>query len=401
MTPFTPSVSSCRFGLLFLMILIIGSNASVAQTPEEILRKTSNLLQSKKSIDYKAVYRMKFFSGNDTFGHHGKAQLMRHSDDSLFHGKIRCTLNDTFFKFYDQEYIYGWNKITDSCTRFEKKLTWAIDGNVSSQIIWRNFLEPDRIAKKIDPLNKITKLEDTIIDGTKCWNISVLFPDEEDFTEATRNYYIAQKDYMLLMETYRVKFQGDHQYNLFKLLSWDFDKVKNDIFSPRSFSSKMIVTDYVEPKRDDASVRLLDSGTIAPALYGKIYAKDTFPDTVDLKGRITVLDYWYMSCHPCIKAIPVLDSIQQLYAAKGVQVIGLNAYDNDEEGRARLPKFLSFNPMHYDILLIDKDIVSNYRVRSWPTIYIIDREGKIIHHHVGYGVNLFRDLSAVLDKALQ
>jgi thioredoxin-related protein len=50
----------------------------------------------------------------------------------------------------------------------------------------------------------------------------------------------------------------------------------------------------------------------------------------------------------------------------------------------------------YTVLLGGKDVANDYQVSSYPTIYIVDKNGKIIFTQVGYG----KGIETILEKVI-
>lgn len=48
-----------------------------------------------------------------------------------------------------------------------------------------------------------------------------------------------------------------------------------------------------------------------------------------LKNGYLVLDFWYASCEPCLRALPVANQLAEDYADKELQLIGINCFNKD------------------------------------------------------------------------
>lgn len=146
-------------------------------------------------------------------------------------------------------------------------------------------------------------------------------------------------------------------------------------------------TSYVRPKP-------LPIDTIAP-LWTLISLTGEKINLNDLKGQIVLLDFFYSGCHPCVKALPFLQALHQNYRDKGLTVIGIDPHDqlNDE-----IVQFLAKKGVTYKILLdLDKEALKKYRVFGYPTIFLIDRKGKIIYAPY---INDYKELEEMIKKNL-
>lgn len=113
----------------------------------------------------------------------------------------------------------------------------------------------------------------------------------------------------------------------------------------------------------------------------------------DLRGKVVVLDFWATWCGPCRKELPMLEKIHQDFHDKGLVLLGMNVGEDDDT----VGKFLLQTKLSYPILLTAATgIDQNYSVTAYPTVVLIDREGKIVLYHVGTGSE--QDLRANLAR---
>ncbi len=85
------------------------------------------------------------------------------------------------------------------------------------------------------------------------------------------------------------------------------------------------------------------------------------------------------------------------FKEKGLKVIGIDPYDKKEDD---LATFLSKHGVTYPVLLEGKDAVKDYHVSVYPTMYLIDKNGKIIFTQVGYGKDVKKTLEEIISKNL-
>ena len=113
----------------------------------------------------------------------------------------------------------------------------------------------------------------------------------------------------------------------------------------------------------------------AAMLDGKII------DTADLRGKIIVLNLWFINCPNCIEEIKLLNKVVDEYNGKDVVFLGLAANNKTD-----LQKFLKKNPFKYQIVPNAGDFMlesygelknSEYYL-GFPTHVVIDREGYIV-----------------------
>ena len=141
-----------------------------------------------------------------------------------------------------------------------------------------------------------------------------------------------------------------------------------------------------------------------PGLDGQTYTLSSF------KGHPVVLEFMATWCPHCQAESSTLHDLDAAYKAKGVQILAVNAtpYNhNYEQTQSRDPATMDDLQWFHDNfnvtypMLFDKTLKSanDYQVIGYPTIYIIDQNGKIAFQPTATEPDL-ATLSAPLDRLL-
>jgi thiol-disulfide isomerase/thioredoxin len=104
-------------------------------------------------------------------------------------------------------------------------------------------------------------------------------------------------------------------------------------------------------------------------------------DPKELQGKVVVLNFWFINCSPCREEIPELNKIALSYANNPDIVFIAVALDNKDD----LQKFLKDTPFAYHIVENGKEIAGRYKIEGYPTSIILDKEGIVKYHLMGYG----------------
>jgi thiol-disulfide isomerase/thioredoxin len=210
---------------------------------------------------------------------------------------------------------------------------------------------------------------------------------------------IDKKTSLPVLRQSKVFFQGNCQYSSIYIKNLTLNTVSKSRFSATQLTG-YTKKDYVSFPQSEKHP-LLDSNSLAPIVTGKNYSKTLQPDIINYSGKITVLDFWYMECFPCVKAIPEIEKLHEKYKGKNVQFYGVNHIDNKEFNISKIPQFLQYNKMEYPTILIDADVTKSFKIIAWPTFYIIDEKGRIAYGTLGYEENMSDKMSPIIDKLLQ
>lgn len=124
-------------------------------------------------------------------------------------------------------------------------------------------------------------------------------------------------------------------------------------------------------------------------LDGRTYTLEQY------RGRVVVLDFWYRGCGWCMRAMPQLKKLAAEYRDRPVSVLAMNK-DQDEDDARFVARVMQLD---YPVLR-SLDLPEKYGVRGFPTLIVIDREGKVADVHVGYSPRLLEEVSEVVDRLL-
>ncbi len=116
----------------------------------------------------------------------------------------------------------------------------------------------------------------------------------------------------------------------------------------------------------------------------------------DFKGKVVVLDFWAVWCGPCQLTLPLLQSLADKYRSEGLEVVGLHV-DDRVPPVEEVKGYLEARKVSYTNLLSSYQVDEAYYVYAMPTSYILDRKGKVVKQHVGFG----RDTPEKLEKELR
>jgi thiol-disulfide isomerase/thioredoxin len=122
-----------------------------------------------------------------------------------------------------------------------------------------------------------------------------------------------------------------------------------------------------KPHRDEATAFTLRG------LDGREYSLES------ARGNVVLLDFWATWCPPCKKEIPELISLYKKYKNEKFLLWGIGL-----DNQAALESFSQKFGIPYPILLGTQEVQSAYGVRAIPTVFILDRLGRVAARFQGY-----------------
>lgn len=107
----------------------------------------------------------------------------------------------------------------------------------------------------------------------------------------------------------------------------------------------------------------------------------------DLRGRVVLVDFWTFGCYNCRNTLPYLKRWHESYKDKGLTVVGVHSPEFDTEKRVdTVREEVASLGIKYPVVTDNEYATWNaYNVNAWPTVFLLDKAGKIRWMHVGEG----------------
>ena len=100
-------------------------------------------------------------------------------------------------------------------------------------------------------------------------------------------------------------------------------------------------------------------------------------------NAVTVVNFWFTTCNPCVGELAELDALNEELAEKGGSLIGVNTFtlDGDEAAISEAKDVLAKKGATYQNVYFDSDGEAGKftaNIFAYPTTYVIDRNGNIV-----------------------
>ena len=162
---------------------------------------------------------------------------------------------------------------------------------------------------------------------------------------------------------------------------------------------------------DDGSMQKSDDGSMQkfPTFEGKDLDGNTVKSDELFSGNaVTVVNFWFTTCNPCVGELAELDALNKELAEKGGALIGVNTFtlDGDEAAISEAKDVLAKKGATYQNVYFNSDGEAGKfttNIFAYPTTYVVDRNGNIVGEPIVGAItekNQAETLQKLIDQAL-
>jgi cytochrome c biogenesis protein CcmG/thiol:disulfide interchange protein DsbE len=115
----------------------------------------------------------------------------------------------------------------------------------------------------------------------------------------------------------------------------------------------------------------------------------------ELKGKVSVIDFWATWCEPCIAEIPKFNQLHEQYP--NIQVIGITVMSPHEDIKPKVAE----TGMKYTVLVGNDDVMDGFGgLVGFPTTFIVTKDWKIYKKYLGALPNKQERIKKDIEKLL-
>ena len=146
-----------------------------------------------------------------------------------------------------------------------------------------------------------------------------------------------------------------------------------------------------------------------PSFEGKdLDGNEVKSDELFSANAVTVVNFWFTTCSPCVGELGDLDALNKELAEKGGALIGVNTFtlDGDETAISEAKDVLAKKGATYQNVYFDSDGEAGKftaNIFAYPTTYVIDRNGNIVGEPIVGAItekNQAETLQSLIDQAI-
>ena len=207
---------------------------------------------------------------------------------------------------------------------------------------------------------------------------------------------------------------NDKEYEWLKESTTEISNIENKLTALEEkypeIMQKSMDGDMSMPAGSDTSTPP-DDGSMQkfPAFEGKDLDGNTVKsDELFSANAVTVVNFWFTTCNPCVGELSELDALNKELAEKSGSLIGVNTFtlDGDETAISEAKDVLAKKGATYQNVYFDSDGEAGKfttNIFAYPTTYVVDRSGNIVGEPIVgavTGKTQAEALQAQIDKAL-
>lgn len=119
--------------------------------------------------------------------------------------------------------------------------------------------------------------------------------------------------------------------------------------------------------------------------------------SVNAKGKVVVLNFWFTACKPCISEIPDLNEVYEKYKNDTNVVFASITFDKLDKVNSFLKKY----PLEYPVVSNAKEVCDLFKITGFPTNIIIDKEGNYSDYITGGNPKIGQQISISIQDAIE
>jgi thiol-disulfide isomerase/thioredoxin len=139
----------------------------------------------------------------------------------------------------------------------------------------------------------------------------------------------------------------------------------------------------------------------APEISGNTWLNSKPVRLSELHGRVVLVEFWTFGCRNCRHVEPYVKGWYRQFHDAGLEIVSIHSPEFGYERKVEnVRQYINREGIVYPVL-IDNDFVNweRFNNRFWPTLYLIDKDGKLRYRKIGEGD--YRKTEQYISKLLQ
>ena len=193
---------------------------------------------------------------------------------------------------------------------------------------------------------------------------------------------------------------SDEEYALLKKSAQEISEIENKLTELEKQHPEILNNEETDANGDVQKF---------PSFEGKdLDGNEVKSDELFSANAVTVVNFWFTTCSPCVGELGELDALNKELADKGGALIGVNAFtlDGDETAIAEAKDVLAKKGATYQNVYFDSSSPAGAftaNIFAFPTTYVVDRNGNIVGEPIVGAItekNQAETLQSLIDQAI-
>ena len=401
--------------ILLVLLNIIFVSCFSQVTGYNLLLKTDSVISKIQTIEYSVNIKTEHKSQNT------KSDGIVFFDFTSVDTLISCKYHFLYknLKKYGRcegvfngsdDYFINWNDSTVKISQFKNSFRYN-KSLKNNEFMYCSFA----FLKEIMPFfieqysrqNLECSVNDTIINGNTFYNLNLkvfnwYYRDFEMVKTPKPNECITMFDVVIGKRDFLpVQIKHTHiKGNAVKTAKFTNVKI-NSVNHPDSIWNSLSLPPYLKQinpniKKVKTNQNISDIGlNISDWKLQSLYGDTIFFNK--LPGKLVLFDFWWIGCGPCIKVVPYLNDLYNTYNSKGLEVIGIDLRDKQQQ---LLVDYVKRFNMQYRIVWQADKVGEYFGVNAAPSFFLVDKTGKILFTGKGGGEENETKLRNIIDDLL-
>lgn len=369
--------------LLAVLVFTFTVKAKDNATPQDVIKKTSEILNNLSSISYSSYREINNFKDNYFSKNSGNCYFKY---DASVKGKVAKfqLQNEKNLQVYNGTEYFILDE-ADKTLELEKRTANEL-GNISllyNSITTLRIVLPLLLGDATIPKS----LKDTLIDNQSYHLVEfALHKKSMEFPSGFNNFDSEViKYYKLVIDKATslpfIVFDGNSISKDQYYTKTVFTNINVNPKSPKEDSWYYSSYKGYEPKEKETKKQMITVGSFIQnwALPKYDIKKSDTVKSTELNGKVVLMEFWIKNCGYCMLAFPEIKELQEKYGKK-VEIISINAYEKKEE----IDFFYKREKPAYKMLYNGEKFANGLGIYSYPASIILDKNGKVIYTSGGF-----------------
>lgn len=393
--------------LILAISVVLIASCSSKQDPLQLFLDSDLAASQNNTAEFKIAFDVKSEQqGDNKFGSTIYVKKIKNAEIDLL--AFRIEEEDNTIITFDGESFVATDKKNNTQTVSIKPMFAA---EVASRLVQNFYMIIDTKLDTAEIRENSKNLEyigTANVNGDECYQVKQSGEGHGEF-KVENHYFFSKNDKLMKKYSSEIRNKDNKvvQAVTYEIKELKLNKSINDkLFVQAIDSTKFTITNLdnqhdmggnphegMEMEKEDTG--LLEKGQAAPD-WSLLDASGKKVTLSQLKGKVVLIDFWATWCTPCKMVMPSIQKLHEKYGNQGLVVIGISTFERDGDP----VKYMKDQKFNYMLLLKGDNVAESYKVQSIPTMYLIDKQGKIAHTELGAVENLETKLEDTIKKLL-